>query len=73
MAAERFIRRIEALNRSMDIPETLADIRSADIPMLSRRSDREGNSLYPVPRLMDGKELQQLYAMAAEHLDKKGA
>ncbi|MBR1497962.1 MAG: iron-containing alcohol dehydrogenase [Oscillospiraceae bacterium] len=69
VAAELFIRRIERLNRNMDIPTKLPGIRPEDIEMLAKRADREGNPLYPVPRLMDAKELQKFYVMAAEDLN----
>ena len=63
------IRRIEALNRSLGIPAKLPGIRPEDIEMLARRADREGNPLYPVPRLMDARELQKFYVMVAEDLN----
>ena len=69
VAAELFIRRIEALNRSLGIPAKLPGIRPEDIEMLARRADREGNPLYPVPRLMDARELQKFYVMVAEDLN----
>ena len=68
VAAELFIRKIEAMNAAMNIPTKLPGIRPEDIEMLSRRADREGNPLYPVPRLMDAKELQKFYTMVAEDL-----
>ena len=68
VAAELFIRKIEQMNRNMDIPTKLPGIRPEDIEMLSKRADREGNPLYPVPRLMDAKELQKFYTMVAEDL-----
>ena len=69
VAAELFIRKLEAMNRAMHIPEKLPGIREEDIKMLARRADREGNPLYPVPRLMDAGELEQFYAMVAEGLE----
>ena len=60
-AAERFIRGVEALNRELGIPSRLSGIRPEDVDALSRNADREGNPLYPVPRLMDRRELRQLY------------
>ena len=60
-AAEAFIRKIKDLNRAMNIPETLPNIQSADIPALARCADREANPLYPVPRFMDAEQLQSLY------------
>ena len=60
-AAEEFIRHIEELNASMNIPKTLSGICDKDIPMLAAYADHEANPLYPVPSLWDRKELEQLY------------
>ena len=65
-AAEGFIRWIEEMNAEMGIPTKLPGIRPEDIESLSRFADHEGNPLYPVPRLMDRRELQRFYAMVAE-------
>lgn len=65
-AAERFIRAIESMNREMGIPDKLSGIRPEDVESLSRFADREGNPLYPVPRLMDRRELQRFYAMVSD-------
>ena len=70
IAAERLIRGIERMNRDMGIPDKLSGIRAEDIDQLSRYADREGNPLYPVPRLMDRRELQRFYVMAADTLDE---
>ena len=67
-AAEAFIRWIEAMNEEMGIPKHLSGIQGEDIESLSRFADREGNPLYPVPRLMDHRDLQRFYAMVAEDL-----
>lgn len=67
-AAERFVRAVEEMNREMGIPDKLSGIRAEDIESLSRFADREGNPLYPVPRLMDQRELQRFYAMVADDL-----
>ena len=71
VAAERFIRRIEEMNREMGIPDKLPGIRAEDIGTLARCADREGNPLYPVPRLMDARELERFYTMVADQLDEK--
>ncbi len=60
-ASETFIRWIRELNRSMEIPETIEGIRQEDIPGMAAHADRESNPLYPVPRLMDRKELEVMY------------
>ena len=37
-----------------------------DIPALSRLAAKEANPIYPVPRLMNGKELEKLYEYVME-------
>lgn len=64
--AKDFIRAIRALNRRMNIPEALSGIREEDIPMMARHADREANPLYPVPMLMDRKELEIFYYKVAD-------
>lgn len=59
--AERYIERIEEMNRNMGIPEKLPEIRREDIPTLARYAEREANPLYPVPVLMTAKELEHFY------------
>ena len=53
MLAERFIAWIEALNRQLGIPATVASLRSSDIPAISRGVLQEAHPGYPVPRLLD--------------------
>ena len=60
-AAQAFIDWIWRANRTMDIPETIAELRPQDIPAMARHADQECNPLYPVPRLMDRKELEGMY------------
>ncbi len=60
-AAACFIDWIQEMNDSMEIPEHLPEIQEEDIPVMAGHADREGNPLYPVPVLMDKKELEQIY------------
>ena len=64
--ANKFIAAIRELNRRMNIPETLSGIRREDIPRMAKYADREANPLYPVPRLMDARELEQFYYKVAD-------
>ena len=59
--AERMIAMIRRMNAEMDIPETLPGIRGEDIPRLAVRAEAEANPLYPVPKLMTRRELEQFY------------
>ena len=56
------------MKRDMNIPDTFPEIRPEDIPVMAKYADQEGNPVYPVPRLMDAKELERFYVQAAETL-----
>lgn len=60
-AAKALIARIRQMNRSMGIPEKLPGVQEADIPRLAAFAAKEANPLYPVPVLMDAKELERFY------------
>lgn len=64
--AEKFIAAIRALNARLNIPETLSGIQKEDIPQMARHAAREANPLYPVPKLMDAKELEHFYVKVAD-------
>ena len=72
--AKKFISEIKAMNRRMNIPEKLKGIRKEDIPVMAEHADREGNPLYPVPRLMDAIELEKYYHLVDEDngIEKQG-
>ena len=56
-ASRDFIRWIQKMNDSMGIPRTISGIHEKDISMMAKHADQEGNPLYPVPVLMNRKEL----------------
>ena len=60
-ASRDFIRWIQKMNDSMEIPRTISGIHEKDISMMAKHADQEGNPLYPVPVLMNRKELEQIY------------
>ena len=64
--AKKFIQAVEALNRRMQIPERLKGIREEDIPQMAKHADKEANPLYPVPVLMNAKELEKFYYQVSE-------
>ena len=64
--AEKFIAAIRRLNASMNIPKTLQGIEKQDISMMAAHADREANPLYPVPKLMNKKQLEKFYYQAAD-------
>lgn len=64
--AEKFVAAIRRLNASMNIPKTLQGIEKQDIPTMAAHADREANPLYPVPKLMNKKQLERFYYQAAD-------
>ena len=50
----------------MGIPESFAEIKKEDVPELAKYASKEANPLYPVPKLMDEKELCNLYYAVSE-------
>lgn len=60
-SANRFIESIIELNRKMNIPTSINNIQDQDIEKMAKHADKEANPLYPVPRLLDTKQLSNLY------------
>ena len=53
-----FIAEIRRMNKAMNIPEKFDMIKEEDIPTLVERALKEGNPLYPVPKIMDKKDCE---------------
>ncbi len=70
-AAKLFIGKIRALNEAMGIPARLSGICVEDIPELAKLAAKEGNPLYPVPKLMGAKELEQFYFSVKEPMESE--
>ena len=51
--AEAFIEAVKTLNKNMNIPDGFDMIQEKDIPIIVKRALKEGNPLYPVPKIMD--------------------
>ena len=64
--AQKFIRAVRGLNARMGIPETLPGIERGDIPKMAKYADKEANPLYPVPMLLNARELEKFYHLVAE-------
>ncbi len=65
-AAEKFINAIKEMKKRFKIGDTVKEIREEDIKKLSNYASKEANPLYPVPVLMNAKELEQFYYMLME-------
>lgn len=63
-SAKKFIQEIRNMNARMNIPTGFDNIVESDIPMMAEHADAEANPLYPVPKLMDAKELEKIYYKA---------
>ena len=60
-AANNFIKAIRQMNKEMGIPEKLQGIKKEDIKIMAKHAAQEANPLYPVPKLMSAKQLEQFY------------
>lgn len=58
--AEKFIEAIKDLNRKLNIPTKITDIRERDIPVMVNRALNEGNPLYPVPKILFKEDMSKL-------------
>lgn len=65
-AATQFIQAIKDMKKRFAIGDTIPQIREEDIPKLAAYAEKEGNPLYPVPVLMDAKQLEQFYYLLME-------
>lgn len=59
--AKKFIVAIRSLNERMQIPTYIEGIQESDIPVMAAHAEKEANPLYPVPKLMTEKELENFY------------
>ena len=50
--AKNFIEAVKKLNKDMNIPDKIDGIKDEDIPLIAERALKEGNPLYPVPKIM---------------------
>lgn len=60
-ASEKMIKFIERLNSYFEIPTKIKELKAEDIPGLALKADKEANPLYPVPKLFNKKELEEIY------------
>ena len=65
-AAKAFIQMIKDMKQKLNIGDTIEGIKEEDIKKLSKYADKEANPLYPVPKLMNAKELQQFFYKVME-------
>lgn len=69
LAALKFISWVKEMNRYMNIPKYIENICDEDIASMAAKAAKESNPLYPVPKLMNKKELETLYyIIGGKHL-----
>ena len=61
VAASKFIQWVYSMNDYFDFPRGFKEIKDEDIDQMSKYAAKEGNPLYPVPKLFSRKQLKQLY------------
>lgn len=59
--AKKFIDAIWKMQDDLNIGNKIDGIKEEDIPEMAKYADKEANPLYPVPKLMDAKELSSFY------------
>ncbi len=65
-AQKIFLQNLKNLNEQLNIPHKIKELKAEDIPYLAKQADKEANPLYPVPLLMDNKELEKIYRRLLE-------
>lgn len=58
--SKRFIEKVKSMNANMDIPTTITELQEKDIPLIAKRALSEGNPNYPVPRIINQKECEEI-------------
>ena len=58
--AKAYILEIRRMNKAMNIPEKFDFIKEEDIPTLVKRALKEGNPGYPVPKIMNASDCEQV-------------
>ena len=60
-AAALLIQAVKDMKKRFGIGDEIPEIQEKDIPKLARFADQEANPLYPVPVLMDARQLAPFY------------
>ena len=59
--AKKKKKKIEDLNKSMNIGTSIPEIKGEDVPYLAITAEKEANPLYPVPVLYTAEQLEKIY------------
>ncbi|KAK8867086.1 hypothetical protein M9Y10_010055 [Tritrichomonas musculus] len=66
--AKAFINEIREMNKRMNIPDKFDCIKKNDVKILVDRIIKEANPLYPVPRIMDAQECEEIIRNISSNL-----
>ncbi len=55
-----FIDAVKGMNKRMNIPDKIPQIKEEDIPTIVQRAFREAHPLYPVPRIMEWEDCERI-------------
>jgi alcohol dehydrogenase class IV len=58
--ADRFIVKVREMNKAMGIPLTVNELKAEDIPLIAERALAEANPSYPVPRIMNKAQCEEI-------------
>lgn len=64
--AALFIRAVKDMKKEFGLEDSAIHVAAKDIPRLAYFASKEANPLYPVPKLMSRKELEQFYRLFLE-------
>ncbi|MBQ7582114.1 MAG: iron-containing alcohol dehydrogenase [Lachnospiraceae bacterium] len=60
-AARKFLQAVKDLNKKLGIPDKVPALQREEIPQLAKTAAKEANPVYPVPVLMDARELKRFF------------
>ncbi|RJP90469.1 MAG: iron-containing alcohol dehydrogenase [Desulfobacteraceae bacterium] len=58
--ADRFVEKVKTLNKNLNIPTFIKELKKSDVPLIAERALKEAHPLYPVPKLMTRIECEEL-------------
>lgn len=61
LATKKFVEHIKYLNKKMNIPSCIKEIKIEDISSMAKKAAKEANPLYPVPQIYNAKKLEKIY------------
>ena len=56
----KFIEKVKTMNKNMEIPTSIKDLKEKDIPLIAQRALKEAHPDYPVPTIMTLEECEAL-------------